>query len=160
MQRTLWRDLLARGGCSLPFVAERDYSGRDVLDKLGVRQGLRLAVDHVSQPLDPELLARVLERAGGSESSPDEPVDMVLVGAHASTDVEAVLRQWRGRLAPAGAIWVFTPKRGQEGYIDQARLIPMGLAAGLVDNKGCSVDDWTSALRFVIRRRDRPGAGR
>ena len=32
----------------------------------------------------------------------------------------------------------------------------IGLAAGLVDNKVCAVDDTWSGLRFVIRLKDRP----
>ena len=31
-------------------------------------------------------------------------------------------------------------------------LIPIGKRAGLVDNKTCSVDEETSAIRFVIPR--------
>jgi hypothetical protein len=31
----------------------------------------------------------------------------------------------------------------------------IGLAAGLVDNKSCAIDDDWQALRFVIRVRDR-----
>jgi len=55
---------------------------------------------------------------------------------------------------------VFTAKRGQRSasgmdYLNQSDLIPLGLAAGLVDNKICSVSDTESAMRFVIRRKDR-----
>ncbi len=73
-------------------------------------------------------------------------------------DVVALLQHWRSRLEPAGGIWLLTPKRGQPGYVDQRDLIAAGLAAELVDNKVCSVSDTTSAMRFVIRKRDRPTA--
>jgi hypothetical protein len=33
----------------------------------------------------------------------------------------------------------------------------LGLAAGLVDNKVCAIDDVWSGLRLVYRLRDRPG---
>ena len=80
---------------------------------------------------------------------------MVLVGADASTDVEAVLKRWRQRLDQAGGIWLLTPKRGQPGYVDQTELILTGPAAGVVDNKICSVSDTLSGIRFVIRKADR-----
>jgi len=73
----------------------------------------------------------------------------------AITDVVRVLSTWRARIDPAGGIWLLTPKRGQPGYVDQRELILAGPSAGLVDNKICSVDDTTSAMRFVIRRADR-----
>ena len=80
---------------------------------------------------------------------------MVLVGADASTEVESVLSRWRQRIHPAGGIWLLTPKRGQPGYVDQRELIQAGPAAGVVDNKICSVSDTISAIRFVIRKIDR-----
>nr|MBA2451381.1 DUF3052 family protein [Chloroflexota bacterium] len=70
----------------------------------------------------------------------------------------ALLETWKPRLQPNGGIWLLTPKRGQPGYVDQRELIAAGLAAGLVDNKVCSVSDTTSAMRFVIRKADRPPA--
>jgi hypothetical protein len=80
---------------------------------------------------------------------------VVLVGADASTDVHTVLTTWRKRIDPAGGIWLLTPKRGQHGYVDQRELILAGPDAGVVDNKICSVDAQTSAMRFVIRKADR-----
>ena len=47
----------------------------------------------------------------------------------------------------------------QPGYVDQNDLIAAGGPAGLVDNKVCSVSDTVSAMRFVIRRVDRPSHG-
>ena len=134
---------------------ERDYSHRDVVDKLGIKPGFAVAFDESSAPIDPELRARALARAGREEADTAEPVDVVLVGADASTDAEAALRRWRERIDQAGGIWLLTPKRGQVGYIDQTELILVGPAAGLVDNKTCSVSNTTSAIRFVIRKTDR-----
>jgi Protein of unknown function (DUF3052) len=136
-------------------LAERDYSHRDVVDKLGIKPGFALASDAAPLAVDAALRARALDKAGRDAAADDEPVDVVLVGASASTDVEAVLRHWRARIDPAGGIWLLTPKRGQPGYIDQTELIRTGPAAGVVDNKICSVSDTTSAMRFVIRRADR-----
>jgi hypothetical protein len=136
-------------------LAERDYSHRDVVDKLGIKPGFALAFDQAPSRIDPTLRERALDRAGRAAADEDEPVDVVLVGADASTDVEAVLSCWRARIEPAGGIWLLTPKRGQPGYIDQRELILAGPAAGVVDNKTCSVSDTVSGIRFVIRKTDR-----
>jgi hypothetical protein len=135
--------------------AERDYSHRDVVDKLGIKPGFALAFDQAPLPVDPELRARALAKAGRAEAADDEPIDVVLIGADASTPVEKVLGQWRRRIDPAGGIWLLTPKRGQPGYVDQRELILLGPAAGVVDNKTCSVSETVSGIRFVIRKVDR-----
>ena len=126
-----------------------------MVDKLGIKPGHVVAFDARPCPIPPDLRAQALERAGREIASADEPVDVVLVGADASTDVHAVLTAWRVRMDPAGGIWLLTPKRGQPGYVDQRELIMAGPAAGVVDNKICSVDNHTSAMRFVITRTDR-----
>jgi hypothetical protein len=138
-----------------PRQPERDYSHRSVVDKLGVKPGHALAFEAAPVAVPAELRAQALERAGREAAKRTEPVDVVLVGADASTDVHAVLTAWRKRIEPAGGIWLLTPKRGQPGYVDQRELIEAGPGAGLVDNKICSVDDQTSAMRFVIRKIDR-----
>jgi hypothetical protein len=136
-------------------LAERDYSHRDVVDKLGIKPGCAVAFDQAPLAVDSALRARVLERVGRAEATDAEPVDVVLVGADASTDVESVLKRWRARIDQAGGIWLLTPKRGRAGYIDQTELILVGPAAGVVDNKTCSVSDTVSGIRFVIRKVDR-----
>jgi Protein of unknown function (DUF3052) len=136
-------------------VAERDYSHRDAVDKLGIKPGYAVAFAAAPLAIDAALQARVLDRAGRSEAAADEPADVVLVGADASTDVDTILKHWRAHIDQAGGIWLLTPKRGQPGYIDQTELIHAGQVAGVVDNKICSVSDTLSGMRFVIRKADR-----
>lgn len=134
---------------------ERDYSHRGVVDKLGIKPGATVRFDESAGPLDRALKADVLDRAARPPETPDEPADVVLVTADATTDAVAMLERWRGGITQSGGIWLLTPKRGQSGYVDQRELIDAGKIAGLVDNKVCSVSDATSAMRFVIRRADR-----
>ncbi|MGI8824217.1 MAG: DUF3052 family protein [Chloroflexota bacterium] len=132
------------------------YRHRDVLDKLGIKPGQRVALDHTESALDEALVQGVLNRVGSHEPASDgEAVDLVLAAVEPSTDAAGLLIAWRVRLQPAGATWLLSRKRGQEGYVDQRRLIQAGLEARMVDNKVCSVSETTSAIRFVIRRRDR-----
>jgi hypothetical protein len=141
-----------------PPMPDRDYSHRGVVDKLGIKPGHAVALVEAAGPLDSDLRERVIARAGRAPALDGDAIDVALVTADATTDAVAVLGRWRSRLEPSGGIWLLSPKRGQPGYVDQRDLIAAGLAAELVDNKSCSVSDTTSAMRFVIRKRDRPPA--
>ncbi|HEX8219745.1 MAG TPA: DUF3052 family protein [Chloroflexia bacterium] len=134
---------------------DRDYSHRDVTDKLGIKPGSIVAFDEQAAPLDEALRRKVLERTGRDPAGPEEPADVVLATLHAGMDAAMLLRTWRSHIKPSGGIWLLTPKRGQPGYLDQRELIQAGGEAGLVDNKSCSVDETTSGMHFVIRRSDR-----
>jgi hypothetical protein len=138
-------------------MAERDYSHRDVVDKLGVKLGHTVAFADDTDGPPADLRARILARSGRAEAGADEPLDVAFELVTDASDPVAVLAGWRARLAPAGGIWLLSPKRGQAGYVDQRALIAAGPAAGVVDNKVCSVSDTLSAMRFVIRKSDRPG---
>jgi len=140
-------------------LVHKDYSHRAIVDKLGIKSGHAVVFVNEAGQIDETLRQQVLGRTSRPPVSTGETVDVVLVMADNSTDVVAVLQQWQAHLAPNGGIWLLTPKRNQQGYVDQRELINAGLTAGLVDNKVCSVSDTTSAMRFVIRRADR-AAGR
>jgi hypothetical protein len=138
---------------------DKDYSQRDVLDKLGIKPGQAVALALDVGGADAALARRILERTGRSPADNGEVVDVLLARVGDATMALAVLQSWRARLQPAGAIWLLTAKRGQPGYLDQRELIAAGQRAGLVDNKSCSVSDGTSGLRFVIRREHRQARG-
>jgi Protein of unknown function (DUF3052) len=140
----IWREL-----------PEKDYSHRDVTDKLGVKPGHAVAIANEAGPVDAELVHRVIHKAGRPLAPAGEQADVVLANLDKSSDLVEVLKRWRERIVPNGGIWLLTPKRGQPGYVDQNVLIEAGKLAGVVDNKVCSVDERTSAMRFVIRREDR-----
>jgi hypothetical protein len=135
-------------------MADRDYSHRSVVDKLGVKPGHAVAFDDRAAAIDQELREQVLARAGRGVAEAGETPDLVLAAVEVGTDAVAVLRHWRGRIRPTGGIWLLTPKRGLPGYVDQRGLISAGQAAGVVENKSSSVSDATSAMRFVIRKSD------
>ncbi len=127
-----------------------------MVDKLSIKPGDAVAF---AGDLDNGLRERVLAQAGRPAAEADERLDVVLVAVDDGTDAVATLARWKARLEPAGGVWLLTPKRGRLGYVDQRDLIAVELATGLVDNRGCSVADVTSAMRFVIRKADRPPGG-
>jgi hypothetical protein len=139
-----------------PRLPERDYSHRGVLDKLGIKPGLVVAVDEIAGPLDPAAAEGLSDVLGRDTVRNGEPADVVLAMVDASLDLAALLSDWKERIQPAGGIWLLTPKRKFPGYVPDTVLIDAGKLAGLVDNKVCSVSEQTSAMRFVIRKADRP----
>ena len=64
----------------------------------------------------------------------------------------------KATLAPADGLWIAWPKKaaGIETDLSFELVQGIGLAAGLVDNKSCAIDESWQALRFVYRLADRP----
>lgn len=134
---------------------EKKYQDRGVLEKLGIQPGYAVAFANAVQEIDPDLPQRIIERTGRPPATEDEALDIVLVVIDETTDAVEVLRKWRQHLTPSGGIWLLTAKRGQPGYVDQRELIAAGEQAEVVDNKICAVSSTVSAMRFVIRKKDR-----
>ena len=140
---------------------ERDYSHRAVTDKLGLRPGLAVRAVGVSAYSSGarELLGQVREKIGRGLVRKG-PADVILYWPRMPEELAPRLTALRDEITPAGGIWVITAKKdcasaSGMSYFNQDRLIPLGKAAGLVDNKICSLSDCESAMRFVIRRNDR-----
>ena len=134
---------------------EKKYQERSVLEKLGIQPGDAVAFVNDVREIAPDLRQSIIERTGRTPATEDEVLDIVLAVVDETTDTIALLKKWRQHLTPNGGIWLLTAKRGQPGYVDQRELIAAGQQAGLVDNKVCSVSSTVSAMRFVIRKKDR-----
>ncbi len=82
----------------------------------------------------------------------------VVVFFTASRDaLERRFEALKATLDPADGLWVAWPKKAAEleTDLDFDAVQRIGLAAGLVDNKSCAIDERWQALRFVYRREDR-----
>jgi len=134
---------------------ENKYQDRSVLEKLGIQPDHVVAFANTLQAIAPDLPQSIIERTGRSPATEDEALNMVLAVIDETIDAVELLKQWRPHLLPNGSIWLLTAKRGQPGYVDQRALIAAGQQAELVDNKVCSVSSTVSAMRFVIRKKDR-----
>lgn len=125
--------------------AERDYSHRLLIDKLGVKPGHRIAVLGVeSAEFLKDLDARVPEYSRGKRLA---DADLVFFSAEARGDLGR-LESLGKSIRKNGAIWVVYPK-GQK-HIREIDVIEAGKDAGLTDNKVCSFSATHTALRFVI----------
>ncbi len=136
------------------------YSGTPLPQKLGIKPGHVVA-----------LLGAPAEFEGVLGTLPDgvtvthalarnKAFDVIVLFAATARELERRFGSSVKRLLPDGGLWVAWPKRSSGVATDVTENIVRGvaLAAGLVDNKVCAVDETWSGLRCVIRLADRPEA--
>jgi hypothetical protein len=128
-------------------VPERVYT-TPLLDKLGVKPGMRVAVVALEdESFRRELKTRTSDLTAGR---PGPDTDLVFLAAD-SIDELGPLAELRSRLKPNGAIWVVS-RKGGEATLRDVDVIEAAKSAGLVDNKVVSFSPTHTALRLVIPR--------
>jgi hypothetical protein len=132
-------------------------SNRPLLDKLGVKPGMKIALAGVDDPwFVRELHTRTQDVGAGK---PSAPCDLVFLRVESRTGLVAKIRNVKSWIEPSGAIWMVRQK-GAGAPVKDTDLIEAGLAAGLVDNKIASFSDTEGAMRLVFRLKDRPSVKR
>jgi hypothetical protein len=130
---------------------ERVYT-TPLLDKLGVRPGMRVALIDID---DESVRALLADRTSDlTEGWPAPDSDVVLLGADSTDELEP-LEALSARIKPNGAIWVVS-RKGKAATIRDVDVIDAAKAAGLVDNKVASFSPTHTALRLVIPLARRP----
>jgi hypothetical protein len=128
--------------------AERDYSHRTTVQKLGVKPDERLEVAGDVGTV----LRRELRETLGRGFIKSGEIDGAIALVESLEEAEELFGRYRPRLRDTGYIWLITWKRGHERYLDQLKLVPCGKKRALIDNKTCSIDDERSGIRFVVPR--------
>jgi hypothetical protein len=130
---------------------ERVYT-TPLIDKLGVRPGMRVALIDIDDEAIRSLLA---DRTSDlTEGWPEPETDVVLMGAD-SIDALAPLEALSGRIRPNGAIWVVS-RKGRAATLRDVEVMGAARAAGLIDNKVVAFSPTHTALRLVIPVARRP----
>jgi hypothetical protein len=124
--------------------------------KLGIKPGSRVGVVRAPEGFDAtlgELPARVAFRRRCQG-----PLDVIVAFFTSRRELERRMAALRAALDPAGGLWIAWPKRasGVDTDLTEDVVRELALAAGLVDNKVCAIDETWSGLRLVFRLRDRP----
>jgi hypothetical protein len=138
------------------------YSGTPLPKKLGIKDGARLglvrAPDDFTRTLGALPVGVVPRKVVAGKGTYDVIVCFMRTMAEVARDVPAL----KQRLDPAGGLWLAWPKQasGVDTDVSENLVRKRGLAAGLVDNKVCAIDDVWSGLRFVVRLADRPKPSR
>ena len=124
---------------------ERVYT-TPLLDKLGIRPGMRVALLGVD---DEAFLAQLADRTSDVTTGwPKPDTDVVLLAADTTADL-APLASLATMIRPAGAIWVVS-RKGRGATLRDVEVMDAGREAGLVDNKVASFSDTHTSLRLVI----------
>jgi hypothetical protein len=130
---------------------ERVYT-TPLLDKLGVRPGMRIAIvsalhddrDEAASFLD-ELRERTTDI---TEGSPKPDTDLVFLAADSTNDL-AALATIRPRLRPNGAVWVVS-RKGKAATLRDVEVMAAARDNALVDNKVVSFSPTRTTIRLVI----------
>ena len=123
-------------------MGEVDYSHRTLLDKLGVKDGMRVAVlDVDDDEFTSELGGRDVELVA------EGPADLVVWAVEEPPDLARLpaLIDW---IHPAGALWAVWAK-GRKA-LNENHVRDAALDAGLVDVKVVRFSDTHSALKLVV----------
>ncbi|HWI72448.1 MAG TPA: DUF3052 domain-containing protein [Baekduia sp.] len=134
------------------MAAAAGYSGTPLVKKLGVKDGMRVAILGAPEGFDatlgelPEGVA-VARRLGGSK-------DMVVFFTISRAELAGRLEALRRAIAPDGMVWVAWPKKASGVTTDMTEDVvrEVVLPTGLVDVKVCAIDATWSGLKVVIRK--------
>jgi hypothetical protein len=140
-------------GGTIPAM-ERVYTA-PLLDKLGVRPGMRIAVvgslhDDAGEPGEAaRFLDELRERTRDiSNGRPKPDTDLVFLAADSSDEL-AALASIRPTMRPTGAVWVVS-RKGKAATLRDIDVMASARDHGLVDNKVVSFSPTRTALRLVI----------
>lgn len=127
----------------------KDYSHTPLPRKLGIGADSRVALQRAPAGFADTIGIRPRTRG---------QLDVVILFATKKGELTRAFAPLARRLAPAGGLWIAWPKKSAQKDTDLSfeTVQGIGLDAGLVDNKSCSIDETWQALRFVYRLEDRP----
>ena len=140
---------------------ERIYTS-PLLDKLGVRPGMRVAIvgalhddDEVDEAA--EFRSSLLDRTSDvTDGMPEPDTDIVFLAADSTPDL-AALAAIRPRIRPNGAVWVVS-RKGRAATLRDVEVMAAGRANDLIDNKVVAFSPSRTSLRLVIPVALRPRA--
>jgi hypothetical protein len=124
-------------------------STRPLIDKLGVKQGQRIAA---IGSFEADFIERLRARGASVSRRAIRDADQIFFAAERARDLERV-KTLKPLLRKDGSLWVVRPKGVKQ--ITEAETQRAGLDAGLVDVKVVSFSATHTAEKFVFRLVDR-----
>lgn len=134
------------------------YSGTPLPQKLGIKALHRLALLQAPEGFERTLGGLPEGVSVSTALGGNKPFDVMVLFVVAQEELVHRFAPSAKRLTPGGGLWIAWPKRASGIATDITENTVRGvmLAAGLVDNKVCAIDDTWSGLRAVVRVADRP----
>lgn len=131
------------------------YSGKPLVEKLGIKADQRIAV--VGAPPGYPTALGALPDGVKVEGSRAKELDVILLFADRAASLEKAMPAAIARLQQAGMLWIAWPKKasGVSTDITEDVVRRVALASGVVDVKVCAITDVWSGLKLVRRLKDR-----
>jgi hypothetical protein len=131
------------------------YSGTPLAKKLGIKPEGRVAF--ANPPAGFEDLLDELPPGVRTRGRVRGPVDVIVFFTRTRSELAGRLPALRRAMDPAAGLWIAWPKRssGEETDLTEDVVRELAYENTLVDSKVCAIDEVWSALRLVIRVRDR-----
>lgn len=126
-------------------------------DRLGLKPGMIVMESGYDDDVDEALRESVKEAVGDAENfvdeDTDEVVDVVLLWYRdGDDDLADVLVDAIAPLADDGYIWLLTPKRGQDNYVEPSDIAEAAAIAGLSQTSIATIGHEWAAARLVGRK--------
>ena len=140
-----------------PFAkSSAGYSGTPLLQKLGIKDGHRVALIDVPAKI-PAGLDSLPPAIAVRHDLKARDLDVIVLFLVDRSSLQRRFEEAARRLRPNGGLWVAWPKKasGVATDLTEDRVREVALATGLVDNKVCAIDETWSGLRCVYRVADR-----
>jgi len=131
------------------------YSGRPLVDKLGIKPGTRIAI--LNAPRGYRATLGSLPPGVVVASAARGTFPFIQFFTRSRSLLETKLGMLLGALEPDGALWISWPKKASGVPTDMTEDVvrAVALPTGLVDVKVAAVDEVWSGLKLVRRLRNR-----
>ncbi|HWD53058.1 MAG TPA: DUF3052 domain-containing protein [Acidimicrobiales bacterium] len=136
------------------FATMAGYSGTPLPPKLGIKEGMTLALLKAPPGIVTELPDGVVVKRQARGRA-----DVVVAFFTRRADFERRVPGLGTMIFPSGGLWIAWPKRAAGVPTDMTDEVvrEVALPLGLVDNKVCAIDETWTGLRVVWRRERRRG---
>jgi hypothetical protein len=129
--------------------------GQGIAERMGIKPAMIVMEVGYDDDADDELRELIEDATGESlvDEDTDEVVDVVLVWyREGDADLVDVLVDSIAPLADNGFIWLLTPKRGRDGYVEPSDIAEAAAIAGLSQTSITTLGTEWSAARLVGRK--------
>lgn len=128
------------------------YSNTPLPKKLGINTNMSIAL--INCPKGLKKFIGNLPAGDSVEDNVGKERDLMVWFIQSEKEGQGGIKKMKAALAEKGGLWIAWPKKtsGVQSDLSQVIVRKIGLEAGLVDFKVCSIDDTWSGLKFVKRK--------
>ncbi len=130
-------------------------SGPGIAERMGIKPSMIVMEVGYDDDVDDDIRALIEEAAGDEmvDEDTDEVVDVALIWYRdGDGDLTDLLVDAIAPLADTGFIWLLTPKRGRDGYVEPSDISEAASVAGLSQTSIATAGTEWSAARLVGRK--------